>query len=139
MSMNYITLWKRKQVSCFHPSCIDHILTNNAMAFHNTTANFTGLSDFHKLVLTVLKTGITKSALRKEPHSSYYRAPLVNASVLWTITMLNCNLVLGNLRTMNSLNFTNFFSDGMLYGKRQLLLLSQSRFKQLLSASLADK
>ena len=52
------------------------------MAFHNTTANFTGLSDFHKLVLTVLKIGITKSALRKEPHSSYYRAPLVNASVL---------------------------------------------------------
>ena len=71
-------------------------------------------------------------------NSFYYRAPLVTASVLWTITMLNCNLVLGNLRTMNNLNITNIFSDGMLYGKRQLLLLSQSRFKQLLSASLTD-
>ena len=45
---------------------------------------------------------------------------------------------MGNLRTMNNLNITNIFSDGMLYGKRQLLLLSQSRFKQLLSASLTD-
>ena len=45
---------------------------------------------------------------------------------------------MGNLRTMNNLNITNIFSDGMLYGKRQLLLLSKSRFKQLLSASLTD-
>ena len=45
---------------------------------------------------------------------------------------------MGNLRTMNNLNIPNIFSDGMLYGKRQLLLLSQSRFKQLLSASLTD-
>ena len=30
------------------------------MAFQNTTTVFTGLSDFHKLVLTVLETSITK-------------------------------------------------------------------------------
>ena len=46
-------------------SCIDLILTNNAMAFQNTTTVFTGLSDFHKLVLTVLKTSITKSKPQK--------------------------------------------------------------------------
>ena len=54
-----------KEKTCFksveNPSCIDLILTNNAMAFQNTTTVFTGLSDFHKLVLTVLKTSITKS------------------------------------------------------------------------------
>ena len=33
-----------------NPSCIDLILTNNAMACQNTTTVFTGLSDFHKLV-----------------------------------------------------------------------------------------
>ena len=46
-----------KEKTCFksveNPSCVDLILTNNAMAFQNTTTVFTGLSDFHKLVLTV--------------------------------------------------------------------------------------
>ena len=54
-----------KERTCFksvqNPSCIDLILTNNAMAFQNTRTAFTGLSDFHKLVLTVLTTSITKS------------------------------------------------------------------------------
>ena len=57
--------------SVFNPSCIDLILTNNAMAFQNTTAVFTGLSDFHKLVLTALKTSITKSKLQKITHRDY--------------------------------------------------------------------
>ena len=61
MNMTYKILQKRKRVS----SCIDLILTNNAMAFQNTTTVFTGLSDFHKLVLTVLKTSITKSKPQK--------------------------------------------------------------------------
>ena len=59
--MTYKILQKRKRVS----SCIDLILTNNAMAFQNTATVFTGLSDFHKLVLTVLKTSITKINLKK--------------------------------------------------------------------------
>ena len=35
------------------------------MAFQNATTVFTGLPDFHKLVLTVLKTSITKSKPQK--------------------------------------------------------------------------
>ena len=54
-----------------NPSCIDLILTNNAMAFQNTTTVFTGLSDFHKLVLTVLKTSITKSRPQKITYRDY--------------------------------------------------------------------
>ena len=58
-----------KEKTCFKgaysPSCIDLVLTNNAMAFLNTTTVFTGLSDFHTLVLTVLKTSITKSKPQK--------------------------------------------------------------------------
>ena len=53
-------------------------------------------------------------------NSFFYRTPQVTASVLWTITILNYNRALDNLRIM---------SDGMLYGRRQLLLLSQSGFK----------
>ena len=35
------------------------------MAFQNTATAFTSLSDFHKMLLTVLKTSITKSKLQK--------------------------------------------------------------------------
>ena len=47
--------------SAHDPSYIDLILAKNAVTFQNKTTVFTGLSDFHKLVLTVLKTSITKS------------------------------------------------------------------------------
>ena len=51
--------------------------------------------------------------------------------------MLNFNHALENLHTMDDFNFTNFLSDrdGMLYGRCQLLLLSQTCLKQLLSES----
>ena len=44
-------------------------------------------------------------------NSFFYRRPQVTASVLWTITILNYNHALENLRTMNDFNFTNFVSD----------------------------
>ena len=74
-------------------------------------------------------------------NSFFYRTPQVTASVLWTITILNYNHALENLGTMNGFDFTFFFSDSdvMLYRRHQLLLLSQSGLKQLLSESLTDK
>ena len=64
-----------KEKTCFksveNPGCTDLILTNNATAFQNTTAVFTGLSDFHKLVLTGLKTSITKSKPQKITYRDY--------------------------------------------------------------------
>ena len=45
-----------------NPSCIDLLLTNNVYAFQQiTTTICTGLSDCHKLVLTVLKTAVPRS------------------------------------------------------------------------------
>ena len=43
------------------PSCIDLILTNWSRSFQNFCAIETGLSDFHKLVVTVLKITYKKS------------------------------------------------------------------------------
>ena len=64
-----------KEKTCFksveNPSGIDLILTNNSIAFQNTTTVFTGLSDFHKLVLTELKTSITKSKPQKITYRDY--------------------------------------------------------------------
>ena len=54
-----------QEKTCFknmqNPSCIDLLLTNNVYAFQQTTAICTGLSDCHKLVLTVLKTTVPRS------------------------------------------------------------------------------
>ena len=53
-----------KEPTCFkseNPRCIDLILTNRYRSFQNTTTVETGLSDFHKMVLTVLKTTYQKA------------------------------------------------------------------------------
>ena len=45
------------------PPCIDLFLTTENTHFQNTVAVYCGLSDFHKLVLTVLKTSFDKNRL----------------------------------------------------------------------------
>ena len=51
--------------TCFksltNPTCINLILTNRKRSFQNTCIVETGLSDFHKMTLTVLKTLLKKS------------------------------------------------------------------------------
>ena len=62
-----------KENTCFksleNPTCIDLILTNRYRSFQNTQAIETGLSDFHKMTLTVLKTSLKK----KRPKMVSYR------------------------------------------------------------------
>ena len=62
-----------KEPTCFksldNPSCIDLLLTNSPQSFQNTTAVATGLSDFHKMSITVLKTAFQKA----EPKILHYR------------------------------------------------------------------
>ena len=52
--------------TCFknpdHPSCIDLILTNKSRSFQNTSVIETGLSDFHKLTVTVMKSKFQKQS-----------------------------------------------------------------------------
>ena len=58
-----------KENTCFknpnNLSCIDLFITNSSGSFQNTTTLATGLSDCHKMILTVLKTTFPK-AKRKE-------------------------------------------------------------------------
>ena len=62
-----------KEPTCFksldNPSCIDLFLTNSSQSFQNTTAVATGLSDFHKMSITVLKTSFQKA----QPKIFHYR------------------------------------------------------------------
>ena len=52
-----------------NPTCIDLILTNRPRSFQNTTTLETGISDFHKMTITVLKTSYKK----QPPKIIYYR------------------------------------------------------------------
>ena len=63
-----------KEKTCFssltNPSCIDLFLTNFPSSFQNTfTTITTGLSDFHKMVITVMKMTFQKNP----PKEIYYR------------------------------------------------------------------
>ena len=63
-----------KQTTCFtptatHPSLIDIILTNRPRSFQSSLAIETGLSDHHKMVLTVLKCHF----VRLQPTTIHYR------------------------------------------------------------------
>ena len=53
-----------KESTCFkslnNPSCIDLFLTNSCQSFMHTTAVCTGLSDFHKMIVTLLKITFPK-------------------------------------------------------------------------------
>ena len=61
---SFCTLFKLKRIAkeptCYknpeNPSCIDLFLTNCPRSFQNTCLYETGLSDFHKLVVTILRT-----------------------------------------------------------------------------------
>ena len=62
-------LWNLKRLgkdpTCFknpnNPSCIDLFLTNVIRSFQEAQAFETGLSDFHNIVVTVLKSTFPKS------------------------------------------------------------------------------
>ena len=64
-----------KTPTCFksqeNPSCIDLILTNRINCFQNSSTIETGLSDFHRLVLTVLKTTFRKKPPRIIKYRNY--------------------------------------------------------------------
>ena len=48
-----------KELACYknsdNPSCIDLILTNKPLSFQNSCVAETGLSDFHRMIVTVTK------------------------------------------------------------------------------------
>ena len=62
-----------KEPTCFknpeNPSCVDLFITNFPRSFMKTTTSTTGLSDFHKMIITVMRTTFPKS----EPHIISYR------------------------------------------------------------------
>ena len=52
-----------------NPSCIDLFITNSPLSFQNTIAAFNGLSNVHKMVITVMKMSFKKHS----PIERHYR------------------------------------------------------------------
>ena len=61
--------------TCFknpnNPSCIDLFLTNRQQCFQQTCAIETGISDFHKMVVTVMKTHYKKQKAKTIQYRNY--------------------------------------------------------------------
>ena len=47
-----------------NPWCVDLVITNKPTSFQNSCTFETGLSDFHKMILTVLKSSFVKQKTR---------------------------------------------------------------------------
>ena len=64
-----------KSPTCFksenNPSCIDLILTNRSSSFQNSSTLETGLSDFHHMVISVLKTAFKKKPPIVKKYGNY--------------------------------------------------------------------
>ena len=64
-----------KKPTCFkslsNPSCIDLVITNSFSSFQNTKAISTGLSDFYKMVITVLKQTFQRSSPKELVYRDY--------------------------------------------------------------------
>ena len=64
-----------KEPTCFNslsnPSCIDLVITNSFSNFQNTKATSTSLSDFHKMVVSVLKHTFHRSAPKELVYRDY--------------------------------------------------------------------
>ena len=77
-----------KEHTCFknpyNPSTIDLILTNRPRCFQNSTTIETGLSDFHKLTITVMKSYYPKQAPLIRSYRDYknFDQPLFRSELL---------------------------------------------------------
>ena len=64
-----------KEKTCFknvnNPSCVDLIITNQPNLFQHTTALSTGLSDFHKMVVSMFKASFEKRAPKQITYRTY--------------------------------------------------------------------
>ena len=82
-----------KEKTCFksidNPSCIDLFLTNSYQNFQNTTTVATGLSDFHKMAVTVMKTTFPKAKPKVIQYRDYKNFVLENVRMELRIRLQN--------------------------------------------------
>ena len=77
-----------------NPSCIDLILKKSPLSFQSSGVIETGLSDFHKMIVTVMKTTFQKLDLKIIHYRDYrkYNNCSFRQDLLSTLIMENINL-----------------------------------------------
>ena len=103
-----------KQSTCCknpkNPSCIDLFLTNSPNSFQNSILAETGLSEFHKMIVTVRKTSFQKLPPKIRHYRDYsnydnniFRASLFNELSKLSIETIDLNIfVTVSIDTLNS-------------------------------------
>ena len=88
---NYYNLTKK--VTCFKGdgSCIYLILTNRKYCFKNTSSFETGISDYHHLIYSMLKTTFEKEESKKVSYRNYKQFQWETFEKDFTSSLRNCN------------------------------------------------
>ena len=91
-----------KEPTCFknpdNPSCVDLFITNSYRSFQNTITVNTGLSDFHKMTVTVLKTTFPKAKPKVVQYRDYSKFKKVTFNEALKM----------NLETLEEKNYDSF-------------------------------
>ena len=97
--------------TCFkstsNPSCIDLIVTNRPRSFQNSKAIVTGISDFHKLTITVMKMKFAK----KPPSIISYRSYKHFSPHLFRADLDNTLLYVYDLHNISNDTFTTIIME----------------------------
>ena len=78
-----------------NPSCIDLFLTNSPNSFQNSGVVETGLSDFHRMIVTVMKTSFQKLPVKIRHYRDYsnYDNNMFRVSFFNELSKLNTKAV----------------------------------------------
>ena len=88
-----------KDPTCFkntsNPSCIDLISTNKSRCFQNTSVIETGLSDFHKLTVSVMKASFLKQVPKILNYRiyKYFSNDIFRNELMYEIRKIGLNLI----------------------------------------------
>ena len=131
---SFCTLFKLKSIvkepTCYknpeNPSCIDLFLTNCPRSFHNTCLYETGLSDFHKLLVTNLRTSFESmppNIIKYRNYKNFHKAKF-QCLFKKRLNDFNANEITMDIFKMTFLNVLNKFSPL----KKKYLRANHSRF-----------
>ena len=90
-----------------NPTCIDLMLTNRMTYFQNTRTIETGLSDFHKMTVTVMKTSFKKhpsKVISYRDYEGFSNTPTRNLNICSSKEIFIVHLMITSLMTMNIFN-----------------------------------
>ena len=78
-----------------NPSCIDLFLTNSPNSFQNSGVVETGLSDFHRMIVTVMKTSFQRllPKIRHYRNYSNYDNNIFRVSLINELSKLNIEAI----------------------------------------------